>query len=129
MNIRLQLARTVSAALGMALTTALTAAPSIYPTGTTIYDPDRAWNGYTVLIAPEEIGAVLIDMNGNTLKIWDDFNGATGGPARVLPGGYVVAAGSARARPQETKELVQQDWEGNTRWTVNRAEQNSDDDG
>jgi hypothetical protein len=25
------------------------AAPSVYPTGTTIYHPDRAWNGYTVL--------------------------------------------------------------------------------
>ena len=24
-------------------------AQSVYPTGTTIYDPDRAWNGYTVL--------------------------------------------------------------------------------
>ena len=24
-------------------------AQTVYPTGTTIYDPDRAWNGYTVL--------------------------------------------------------------------------------
>ena len=25
------------------------AAPSVFPTGTTIYDPAKAWNGYTVL--------------------------------------------------------------------------------
>ena len=25
------------------------AAPSVFPTGTTIYDPGKAWNGYTVL--------------------------------------------------------------------------------
>ena len=25
------------------------AAQSVYPTGTTIYDPDRSWNGFTVL--------------------------------------------------------------------------------
>jgi hypothetical protein len=29
----------------LANTIALTWAQSIYPTGTTIYDPDRAWNG------------------------------------------------------------------------------------
>jgi hypothetical protein len=26
---------------------ALPRAQTVYPTGTTIYDPDRAWNGYT----------------------------------------------------------------------------------
>ena len=25
------------------------AGPSVFPTGTTIYDPGKAWNGYTVL--------------------------------------------------------------------------------
>ena len=38
--------------------------PSIYPTGTTIYDPEKCWNGYTIYSA-RETGAALIDMNGN----------------------------------------------------------------
>src|SRR5262249_49085907 len=36
--------------------TALSGAPSVYPTGTTIYHPDEAWNGYTVFITPESEG-------------------------------------------------------------------------
>ena len=34
------------------------AAPSVYPTGTTIFDPAKAWSGYTVFVLPET-GAVL----------------------------------------------------------------------
>jgi len=38
--------------------------PSVYPTGTTIYDPDKTWSGYTVFGTPEQQGAVLVDVNG-----------------------------------------------------------------
>ncbi len=48
--------------------TASSGFPSIYPTGTTIYDPDRAWNGYTIYATPENKGGVLIDMNGNVIR-------------------------------------------------------------
>jgi hypothetical protein len=37
---------------------------SVYPTGTTIYDPARAWNGYTVLSPLNTQAAIVIDMNG-----------------------------------------------------------------
>ena len=52
--------------------------PSVYPTGVTVYDPSRTWNGYTIFQAAGR-GALLIDMkspfissaqrlpNGNTL--------------------------------------------------------------
>ena len=43
--------------------------PSVFPTGTTIYDPAKCWNGYT-LIPMKKIGAMLIDMNGNVVKVW-----------------------------------------------------------
>lgn len=46
--------------------------PTIYPTGTTIYDPEKAWNGYT-LFPIDDIGAILIDMNGRVVKVWKDF--------------------------------------------------------
>ena len=37
--------------------------PSIFPTGTTIYKPEKCFNGFTVF--PDNgLGIVLIDMNG-----------------------------------------------------------------
>src|SRR5678809_888687 len=66
------------------------AAPSVYPTGTTIYDPARAWNGYTVLSPLGTQAAIVIDMNGNVVKRWDGYVNSAGGPARVLPGGVIV---------------------------------------
>src|SRR5678815_3928821 len=56
---------------------AMYAVPSVYPTGTTIYDPSRAWSGYTVFVLPDT-GAVLIDMNGKTVREWTQFEGASG---------------------------------------------------
>ena len=46
--------------------------PSVYPTGTTIYQPDKAWNGYTIFPTPEAQGAVLIDMNGNLIRRFEE---------------------------------------------------------
>ena len=34
--------------------------PTIYPTGVTVYDPERSWNGFTIFQA-QEVGAVLMD--------------------------------------------------------------------
>jgi hypothetical protein len=106
----------------MAASTA-TAAPTVYPTGVTIYDPARTWSGFTVL-APLATPAVLvIDMNGNVVKRWDDLNNSAGGPARVLPGGGVVSASGARPPHQESLELVQRDFDGKLVWSFRRNEQ------
>ena len=55
--------------------------PGIFPTGTTVYNKDKAWNGYTVF--PTKKGALLIDMNGNEVKLWA---GLEGFPNKILPG-------------------------------------------
>ena len=114
---------------GMLMVSAVAAAPSVYPTGTTIYDPDRAWNGYTIFIALEELGAVLVDMNGNTVKEWQGYHGGAGGPARLLPGGYVIAAGPVRSPHQESNALLQMDWDGEVVWEFSRAEEITAADG
>src|SRR4029078_6639657 len=88
------------------------AGQSVYPTGTTIYDPDRAWNGYTVLSPLATQAVLVIDMNGNAVKRWEGFNNAAGGPARVRPGGFVIAASGARPPHQESLELVERDFAG-----------------
>jgi hypothetical protein len=43
--------------------------PSVYPTGVTVYDPDRAFSGYTLFQAPGQ-GALLIDLNGREVQLW-----------------------------------------------------------
>ena len=59
--------------------------PSIYPTGVTIYNKEKAYRGYTIF--PSAKGALLIDMNGNEVKLWAGLGGF---PNKILPGGYVM---------------------------------------
>jgi len=106
-----------------------TRAQSVYPTGTTIYDPDRAWNGYTVLSPLATQAVLVIDMNGNVVKRWEGYNNSAGGPARVLPGGFVIAASGARPPNQESLELVQRDFADSVVWRFSRNEQIATRDG
>lgn len=65
------------------------ASPTIFPTGVTIYNPEKAYNGFTV-IGPswwnESNSSYLVDMNGNIVKEW---KGLMGHSAKILPGGYI----------------------------------------
>ena len=94
---------------------------TIYPTGTTIYNPEKAWNGYTLMPIPK-IGAVLIDMNGNVVKVWKDFQGF---PNKFLPGGYCMGSLGVRDNEysyQDQTDVAQIDWDGNVVWKFNKKE-------
>ena len=80
-----------SAALSLALSSPGYCSPTVFPTGTTIYEPDKAWNGFTVLSPLGTPAVIVLDMDGRVVKRWDGFDTSSGGPARVLPGGVVVA--------------------------------------
>ena len=97
------------------------AVPSVFPTGTTIYDPDRTWSGYTIIDAADSNGAVLLDMNGNVLRRWPQMVGM--GPFRMLPGGYVLGADKFRAPHQESVALQQLDWDNEKVWHFDQLEQ------
>ncbi|MBI2150232.1 MAG: aryl-sulfate sulfotransferase [Acidobacteria bacterium] len=99
------------------------AAQSVYPTGTTIYDPDRAWNGYTVLSPLGTQAVIVIDMNGNVVKQWDGYVNSAGGPARIFPDGVVMAANGTNPPHQESLELIQRDFEGHVIWRFDRNRQ------
>lgn len=95
--------------------------PSIYPTGTTIFNPDKCWNGYTLYQAVEK-GAILIDMNGNQVQIWE---GVHGFPNKMLPGGFLL--GHTGERPHhfgfhDKVDIVQIDWDGNIVWKFDKYE-------
>src|SRR5215471_1010584 len=98
-------------------------AQSVYPTGTTIYDPSRSWNGYTVLSPLRTQAAIVIDMNGNVVKKWDGYVNSAGGPARIFPNGVIMAASGANPPRQESLELVQRDFEGQLIWRFDHSEQ------
>jgi hypothetical protein len=98
-------------------------AQSVYPTGTTIYDPNRAWNGYTVLSPLSTQAAVVIDMNGNVVKQWEGFVNSAGGPVRVFPNGVVMGANGTNPPRQESLELIQRDFEGKVLWRFDHNEQ------
>ena len=103
----------------------MAAAPSVYPTGTTIYDPGQAWNGFTVLSPLGTPAVIVVDMNGRVVKRWAGFDLVSGGPARVLPGGTVVAPqGDAMPQHLEATALVAEDFAGKELWRFDRGEQN-----
>src|SRR5215475_7754810 len=99
------------------------AAQSVYPTGATVYDPNRAWSGYTVLSPLNTQAAIVIDMNGNVVKQWDGYVNSAGGPARILPDGVVMAANGTNPPHQESLELIQRDFEGHVLWRFDHNQQ------
>lgn len=65
--------------------------PCIHPTGTLIYNKERAYNDYTIFPIPG--GALLIDMNGRKVNRWAGLGGF---PNKLLPGGQVFGTSGAR---------------------------------
>jgi hypothetical protein len=100
--------------------------PTIYPTGVTVYDADKAWSGYTVF--PSAKGALLIDMNGYEVQLWA---GLEGYPNKILPGGFVFGSSGKRNAKygyMDQVDLLQLDWDGNIVWKFNHNEYITDQD-
>ena len=95
--------------------------PTIYPTGTTVYNPDQSWNGYTVFQA-KDVGATIIDMNGNVVKQVQHLHGF---PNKLLPNGVLMGSSGRRSSKygyQDVKDLVQLDWDNKVTWRFNQYE-------
>lgn len=95
--------------------------PSIYPTGVTIYNPEKCWNGYN-LVQIKNVGALLFDMNGNEVRIWKNFHGF---PNKLLPNGDIIGHLGDRNPKygmQDGLGLVQIDYDGNIVWEFNKYE-------
>ncbi len=69
----LALASLASLAVWSSLTaTTALAFPSVFPTGTTIYDPAKAYNSYVLFSSPDR-KTHLIDLDGNEVHQWPYF--------------------------------------------------------
>ncbi len=69
-----------------------------------------------------KVGAVLIDMNGNVVKVWKNLQGF---PNKLLPGGYVMGSLGLREPKfayQDQTDVVQVDWDGKVVWKFNKKE-------
>jgi hypothetical protein len=119
---KIRVASTAGAILAAA-SAILLAGPSVFPTGTTIFRPNRAWSGFTVLSPLNTQAVIVIDMNGRIVKQWDNYNTSAGGPARVYPGGVVIATAGANPPRQESLELVERDFKGQVMWQFNHNEE------
>ena len=80
----------------------------------TIHDPDRAYQGYTLLTCPYGAGdpglnVFLVNMEGKLVHAWMGFRGD---PAKLMPGGYIAGHTWSRGEGrQDTADLIVLDWE------------------
>lgn len=97
--------------LSCAVPAASQAVPTTYPSGVTFYNPEKAYNGYTVIGygTPR-----VIDMNGNLVKEWKGYSGM---PNKALPGGYMMTCGNGWKDGQQDKiNVVTLDFNGKKVW-------------
>ena len=102
--------------------------PTVFPTGTTLYDPSKCDSGYTLFMG-RQIGAILINMNGKVVRQWKDFMGM---PCKMIKGGHILgslAARDAAIASQDFADVTMIDWEGNVEWTFNKYDHVNDPDG
>ena len=117
-------------ALLIGFTMLAVAGPSVYPTGTTLYNPAKAFNTF-VLITGGDGSAHLIDMNGNSIHEWKNAGdlttyidpGLIGGKqghvlvtlSTVEGQGTDLVPGAVTTRI--TKTIGEIDFDGRTVWT------------
>ena len=105
------------------------AGPSVFPTGTTRYDPAKAYNSFVLFSAGDNI-AHLIDLDGNSVHEWKDANGHSTAIDPALIGGQrghvfvtletVEGKGTGLVPGQVTRKIAKRigelDWEGKAVW-------------
>jgi hypothetical protein len=99
---------------------------SVFPTGVTQCQPEKCWKGFTLFQASifegQNVGAILIDMNGKVVKQW---KGLEGFPNKMLPGGFIMGSSAVRDPKisfQDMTDVVQMSWEGQIVWKFDHLE-------
>ena len=82
---------------------------TVYPIGTTIYDPVKCFNGYTLFCFPYEQSVSLIDMEGKVVNEWK----ARAIRAKLLPNGNLLVV---ERKMGEMNTVREYDWEGRLVW-------------
>ena len=98
----------------------------VFPTGTVRYEPDKCWNGLTIIpnlyTSGKSTGAILYDMNGNVINHWPELHG--GFDNKMLPGGQIFGVRKFTGGYWlDGQDLTQMDWNGKVLWSFNRGEE------
>jgi len=125
-------ALTLSFVAAMLLLATARAAPSVYPTGVTRYDPAKAYNVFVLFSGapPGDDKTYLIDMDGNEVHRWGDRGFPSGMLDPALVGGargHVMLqladmtgseTGMIPGMPAlfKNKTIGELDWDGNIVW-------------
>jgi hypothetical protein len=126
----MKLAAFRSVALLIGLTVVAVGGTSVYPTGTTLYNPAKAFNTFVLLTGGDGF-AHLIDMDGNSVHEWKNGSDLTTYLDPVLTGGnpghVLVTLSTAEGQGTDlvpgavttriSKTIGEVDWEGKTLWT------------
>ncbi|WP_229507001.1 aryl-sulfate sulfotransferase [Pseudoduganella rivuli] len=108
------------------------AAPSVYPTGVTRYEPARAWNGY-VVFSGQDGKTHLIDMNGNEVRQWPHVGfppvlldpALAGGKRGNILLQLANAPGAAAGNGLGNKAIGELDWNGQVVWQWGQGAQDA----
>lgn len=90
----------------------------IFPTGTTIYNKEKCFNGYNLVATPNS-GILLFDMNGNEIKHFM-MNAM---PAKMLKGGNIIGITKFRNSDngsQDGESLIEINQDGKIIWSYNK---------
>jgi len=82
---------------------------TVYPLGTTIYNPDKCSNGYTLFCFPYEPEVLLIDMNGNVVNRWN----VRAIRAKLLKNGNLLVVERRKGARNRVQEFS---WDGRLVW-------------
>jgi hypothetical protein len=121
--------RVLGALATLGVVASLHAGPSIYPTGTTRYDPAKAYNGFVLFTGGDNI-VHLIDLNGHSVHEWKDAGGFSSLINPALIGGQLghvlVTLSTIEGRGTDlvpgqvtsriSKSIGELDWDGRTVW-------------
>jgi hypothetical protein len=116
--------------VGAVLSVSASAAPSVFPTGTTRYDPAKAFNSFVLFTGGDNI-AHLIDLNGTTVHEWHDaaahstllnpsVNGGKLGHIFVtleMTEGKGTDLVPGQVSQRVSKTVGELDWDGKVVWT------------
>ena len=95
----------------------------------TVYDPSRAYDGYTLFAPTFEKVAWLIDMQGRVVHRWE-MDTAPASHGKLLPNGHVMWQGKGPDSITDFvgsgSELVEVDWDGNKVWRYEEIGLNHD---
>lgn len=99
---------------------------TVFPTGTTIYKPEKCFNGYTLYPSMKPgVGAVLVDMNGKVVRSWPGFDSFM---VDLLPEGRILGGKTGRVSSPYSHtfgadDVVQEAWDGKVEWSFGRADE------